>query len=88
VCWKLQAGLDLLDFALVQLENLCHILDSCSNFWFTADDIDVIIFGIMQFGVTVPGHTCLVLENSRMCIIIMSSFPCVDYVSDFIVQLI
>ena len=31
----------LLDFALVQLENLHHILDFCSNFRFTAVDIDV-----------------------------------------------
>lgn len=40
-CWKLQAGNEFLDFALVQLENLCHILDLFSNFWFTAVDIDV-----------------------------------------------
>jgi len=28
MCRMLQAGLDFHDFTLVQLENLCHILDS------------------------------------------------------------
>jgi hypothetical protein len=41
MCWKLQADLDFLDFALVQLEILRHILGLCSNFLFTAVDIDV-----------------------------------------------
>ena len=38
MCLKLQAGLGLRDFALVQLENLCHFLD----LWVTAIDIDVL----------------------------------------------
>jgi len=41
VCWKLQAGLDFLDVALVQLENLHHILVLRIRFRLTAIDIVV-----------------------------------------------